>query len=84
MFTDGIPANDTIARKISVIDPDSFNKCFITWIKSVHQLTNGDVMRLMGNAMRSYNRDDRNSTIHMISAYASANKRVLGQLKTQQ
>ncbi len=31
---------------------------------------------------RSYDREDRTSTIHMVSAYAAANKMVLGQLKT--
>lgn len=34
------------------------------------------------NLRGSYNRDDRYSTIHMISAYASINQMVLGQLKT--
>lgn len=85
MFTDGIPADDTIARAISVINPESFNECFLAWMQSVHQLTNGEVIAIDGKTLRgSYNRDDRNSTIHMISAYASANKLVLGQLKADQ
>ncbi len=38
-----------------------------------------------GKTLRgSYNREDRASTIHMISAYASSNKLVLGQLKTEE
>lgn len=38
-----------------------------------------------GKTLRgSYNREDRASTIHMICAYASSNKLVLGQLKTEQ
>lgn len=85
MFTDGIPADDTIARTISAIDPESFNACFIKWMQSVHQLTSGEVIAIDGKTLRgSYNRNDRNSTIHMISAYASANNLVLGQLKTDQ
>jgi predicted transposase YbfD/YdcC len=85
MFIDGIPADDTIARIVSMIDPDSFNACFLAWMKSVHQLTNGEVIAIDGKTLRgSYNRDDRSSTIHMISAYASANKLVLGQLKAEQ
>ncbi len=36
-----------------------------------------------GKTLRSsYNREDRTSTIHMVSAYAAANKLVLGQIKT--
>ncbi|SUI48196.1 Transposase [Shewanella baltica] len=40
-------------------------------------------MAIDGKTLRgSYNHDDRYSTSHMVSAYASANQLVLGQLKT--
>ena len=85
MFINGIPADDTIARILSRIDPDSFHTCFINWMSAVHSLTDGQVVAIDGKTLRgSYNRDDRASTIHMISAYASSNKLVLGQLKTEQ
>ena len=43
------------------------------------------VIAIDGKTLRgSYNRQDRASTIHMISAYASSNKLVLGQLKTEE
>jgi predicted transposase YbfD/YdcC len=83
MFSAGIPADDTIARTISAIKPEQFQKCFLDWMASVHQLSQGELVAIDGKTLRgSYNREDRNSTIHMISAYASANKLVLGQLKT--
>lgn len=54
-------------------------------MSSVHTLTEGQVVAIDGKTLRgSYNREDRASTIHMISAYASSNKLVLGQLKTEQ
>lgn len=81
MFIGDIPADDTIARIISKID----HTCFINWISAVHSLTEGQVVAIDGKTLRSsYNRDDRASTIHMISAYASSNKLVLGQLKTEE
>ena len=50
---------------------------------AVHTLTQGELIAIDGKTLRgSYNREDRSSTIHMISAYATANKLVLGQLKT--
>lgn len=80
--TGGIPTDDTIARTIPVITPDRFNEYFLVWMQSVQQLTNGEVTAIDGKTLRdSYNRDDQNSTIHMISAYASTNKLVLAQLK---
>ncbi len=54
-------------------------------MSSVHTLTEGQVVAIDGKTLRgSYNREDRASTILMISAYASSNKLVLGQLKTEQ
>ena len=85
MFIDDIPVDDTIARIISTIEPVQFHECFLNWMQSVHTLTNGQVIAIDGKTLRgSYNREDRASTIHMISAYASSNKLVLGQLKTDQ
>lgn len=83
LFLEGVPADDTIARIISAIKPELFRKCFLRWMQAVHELTQGELVAIDGKTLRgSYNREDRLSTIHMISAYASANKLVLGQLKT--
>ncbi|USD65103.1 ISAs1 family transposase [Vibrio sp. SCSIO 43136] len=83
LFLKDIPADDTIARIISRIEPELFHACFINWMSAVHCLTGGQVVAIDGKTLRgSYNRDDRASTIHMISTYASSNRLVLGQLKT--
>ena len=83
MFLDDIPADDTIRRIISTIEPEPFHQCFLAWAQAVHTMTEGQVIAIDGKTLRgSYNREDRNSTIHMVSAYANANKMVLGQLKT--
>lgn len=48
----------------------------------MHRLTQGEIVAIDGKTLRgSYNREDRYSTIHMLSAYATANQMVLGQLK---
>ena len=82
----GIPADNTIARIISTIEPEQFHECFINWMSSIHTLTEGQVIAIDGKTLRgSYNIETgRPSTIHMISAYASSNKLVLGQLKTEE
>jgi predicted transposase YbfD/YdcC len=85
LFVSGIPTNDTIARIISTIEPEQFHQCFINWMSSIHTLTEDQVIAIHGKTLRgSYNLEDRASTIHMISAYASSNKLVLGLLKTEQ
>lgn len=84
LFEKGVPVDDTFARLIANIDPAEFRDCFLAWMKAVHKLTCGEVIAIDGKTLRgSYSREDRYSTIHMVSAYASVNQLVLGQLKTE-
>lgn len=83
LFEKGVPVDDTFARLIASIDPAEFRDCFLSWMKAVHKLTCGEVVSIDGKTLRgSYDRNDRQSTIHMVSAYANANQLLLGQLKT--
>lgn len=83
LFPDGLPVHDTIARIVSRLEPTQFQQCFIHWAQSVNKRTKGELTAIDGKVLRgSYNRDDRQSTIHMVSAYATANGVVMGQLKT--
>ncbi|ENM5763214.1 ISAs1 family transposase [Vibrio mimicus] len=78
-----MPVDDTFARLISTINPTEFRDCFLAWMKAVHKLTCGEVVAIDGKTLRgSYDRDDRQSAIHMVSAHASAKQLVLGQFKT--
>ena len=43
MFVNDIPADDTIARIISTIEPGQFQQCFLAWMQSIHTLTEGQV-----------------------------------------
>jgi hypothetical protein len=48
MFLNYIPADDTIARIISIIEPEQFQECSINWMSSVHTLTEGQVIAIDG------------------------------------
>ena len=81
----GVPVDDTIARTISRIDPEQFRACFISWMQAVQESTDGQLIAINGKTLRSsYQRGDRQSTIHMVNAFACANKVVLGQVKTSE
>ena len=41
LFLNCIPADVTISRIISTIDPEQFHECFINWMSSIHTLTEG-------------------------------------------
>lgn len=84
LFKNGIPVHDTIARIISRIKPAQFQAAFIRWTNAINEQTDGALVAIDGKTLRSsYDREDRTSTIHMVSAYAAANKVVLGQIKTE-
>lgn len=82
-FSKGIPVHDTIARIISKVDPETLQQAFISWMQTTEQLTQGQVIAIDGKTLRgSYNREDRQSAIHMVNAFSVANGVVMGQLKT--
>lgn len=77
----GIPSHDTIGRLFAAINSELFEKCFISWMQSVVELTEGQVIAIDGKTLRgSASPTNGKKAIHMVSAFASANKVVLGQL----
>lgn len=81
----GIPSHDTFGRVFRALDPVEFRSRFSDWIKSVSRLTKGEVVAIDGKTLRrSHDKSDGKSAIHMISAWASKNSLVLGQLKTEE
>lgn len=77
----GIPSHDTIGKLFARIDCKEFEKCFIEWVKSVVELTKGQVIAIDGKTLRgSSSPANGKKAIHMVSAFASANGVVLGQL----
>jgi predicted transposase YbfD/YdcC len=78
----GIPSHDTFARVFARLNPEQFQACFLTWVRSLVRLSDGEVIAIDGKTLRqSYNRADDKAAIHMLSAWATANRLVLGQRK---
>ena len=83
LFLKGLPVHDTIARIISRIQPEQFQNAFVRWMQATSERTDGELIAIDGKTLRSsYDRDSRQSTIHMVSAFAAENRLVLGQVKT--
>ena len=78
----GIPSHDTIARVFALLEPTQLQECFVSWVKSVAELSLGEVVSLDGKSARhSYDKGAGKGAIHMVSAWASENQLVLGQVK---
>nr|WP_225226282.1 ISAs1 family transposase [Komarekiella delphini-convector] len=78
----GIPSHDTFARVFALVNPQQFQECFLSWMKSIQKITIGEVVAIDGKTLRgSYNKSSDQSAIQMVSAWATTNKLVLGQVK---
>ena len=79
----GIPSHDTFGRVFARIDPDMFQKSFFRWVWTISALTDGEIIPIDGKTLRhSYDTSTHKGAIHMISAWASAQRLVIGQVKT--
>jgi predicted transposase YbfD/YdcC len=78
----GIPSHDTFGRVFALLDSDQFRLCFVSWIQAISQIIEGEIVALDGKTLRrSHDGPLGKAAIHMVSAWASANRLVLGQLK---
>lgn len=81
----GIPEHDTFWRVFRALDPEQFQACFLSWMQAVCQETEGEIVAIDGKQLRrSYDRQDGQAAIHMVSAWASANGLCLGQCKVDE
>lgn len=78
----GIPSHDTFRRVFLLLDPKQFRRCFLAWIRAISKLTQGQVSAMDGKKLRrSQDRGCGKQAMSMVSAWATANRVVLGQLK---
>lgn len=81
-FDNGIPADDTIGRVVSSVNPKKFQECFVKWMLDCHAVTDGKVIAVDGKTVRrSYDKSKRKGAIHMVSSFSTANSVVMGQVK---
>jgi predicted transposase YbfD/YdcC len=80
----GVPSHDCIAYVISRLSPTGFQDCFISWTKSVHTQTEGELISVDGKTARgSRDRKNNKNPLHMVSAWCASNRLVLGQEATE-
>jgi len=78
----GIPSHDTFRRVFLLLAPEKFTAAFMSWTQSLRQAVGAEVVALDGKTVRrSFDAAKGQSAIHLVSAWASANRLVLGQIK---
>jgi hypothetical protein len=79
----GIPSHDAFGRVFALLNAEQFQRCFGAWMQGVCQHLGGQVIAIDGKTLRgSYDRTSNKAAIQMVSAWAQANRVVLGQVKT--
>jgi hypothetical protein len=75
----GVPSHDCMAYVFARISPEDFRTCFMAWVDSVRESTEGEVIAIDGKTSRgSKNRQQGKSPLHLVSAWACANRLALG------
>lgn len=78
----GIPCPDTFERVFARLDPDAFERCFMSWTAALAGSSGGKLLAIDGKRIRrSFEHAwDHSTATHLVSAFAHENATVLGQL----
>jgi len=81
----GIPSHDTIGRILGALNSAALREAFRGWVLAVNRLTRGEVVAIDGKTLRrSFREAGSGAFVHMVSAWATSNRVVLGQVKTEE
>lgn len=80
-LSNGIPSHDRFNAILAALKPAEFEKCLLSWITALHEITDGQLVAIDGKTLRrSFDAASSKSAIHMVSAWATANHISLGQV----
>ena len=78
----GIPSHDTLGELFARLCPEQLQAGFLSWVNSLVSVSDGEIVAIDGKTLRrSYDTGNGRGAIHMLSAWASTNRMVLGQVK---
>lgn len=79
----GIPAHDTFERVFNQVDPRVFETCLVNWLKDISELLGLPHIAIDGKSLRhSYHRGKGLKMLHSVSAWATEQQLILGQVMT--
>jgi predicted transposase YbfD/YdcC len=80
-LSSGIPSHDRFNAVLAALKPGEFEKCLLSWITALHELTEGQLVAIDGKTLRrSFDAASGKAAIHMVSAWATTNHISLGQV----
>jgi predicted transposase YbfD/YdcC len=83
-FRDDIPSHDTLADVLNALDQELFKTCFMDWVEGLRD-SDPDVIAIDGKtSRRTHDRGKERKPLHLVSAWASRQRLVLGQQATEE
>ena len=80
----GTPSHDTLCDVFAAIDPELFKTCFLAWVEDLRDGA-PEVIAIDGKtSRRSHDRRKGRKPLHMVSAWATSQRIVLGQQATEE
>ena len=79
----GVPSHDTLNDVINALDPELFKACFLAWVEGLRDEA-PEIIAIDGKtSRRSHDRGKGRKPLHMVSAWATSQRIVLGQQATE-
>ena len=82
-FENGTPPHDRLGEVFAALDAETFQGCFIAWTAAVTKL-GPDIVAIDGKTLRRAYQERGAKAVHMISAWSSRQRLVLGSRKVDE
>jgi predicted transposase YbfD/YdcC len=83
-YENGIPSHDTMCDVFAAIDPELFKACFLAWVEDLRDGA-AELIAIDGKTSRgSHDRGKGRKPLHLVSAWATGQRIVLGQQATEE
>jgi predicted transposase YbfD/YdcC len=80
----GIPKHDVYRLVFITLNPHEIETCFMNWVRDIRVSIDREVIAIDGKRVRGTFNAESGKSLHLISAWATANKLIFGQVKTDE
>ena len=82
-LTNGVPSHDVYRRVFGALKPEAVEACFMEWVRAIKKDYKKEVIAIDGKTVRGSFNTKTNKAVHLVSAWATENALVFGQVKTE-
>jgi predicted transposase YbfD/YdcC len=80
----GIPHHDVFRRVFGALKPELIEECFMNWVRDIKNNIEREIIAIDGKTAKGTFNAETGKALHIVSAWATANRLVFGQVKTDE